>query len=451
MVLQFLKKYIRISNAKFTFAICTVICGSCATISTSNSVNKNTYSRKIPVNVKIYEQTNRNNLGPCEPSIAINPKNTNHIVAGSVLNYVHTSNDVGRTWNTKTLHSDYGIWGDPTVINDSEGNFYYFHLSDPEGTNWESSQILDRIVVQKSVDNGSNWNAGTGIGLNAPKQQDKPSALVHPQKNELLFCAWTEFDLYDSSNVNDKSRILFSKSEDGGKNWSDAKKISAHEGNCLDDDLTPEGTTIVANRNNVYLAWAYDAKIWFCKSEDYGNTWGDNQIISDQPNGWKFDINELTRANGFPIIKIDHSKSKHRGDIYLNWSTQISENETSVYIAKSKDGGNSWSAPKTVHRNEKKHHFFNWMDIDPKTGYIYIIYYQEIAPNSEKIQTYLSVSKNGGKSFTSFPISENTFNPSGSNFFGDYNNIAVYNGKIRPIWTEVHHGKVSVWTAIIDE
>jgi hypothetical protein len=42
----------------------------------------------------------------------------------------------------------YGVWGDPCIITDGNGRVYYFHLSDPEGTNWSSDQILDRMVCQ---------------------------------------------------------------------------------------------------------------------------------------------------------------------------------------------------------------------------------------------------------------------------------------------------------------
>jgi hypothetical protein len=33
---------------------------------------------------------------------------------------------------------------------------------------------------------------------------------------------------------------------------------------------------------------------------------------------------------------------------------------------------------------------------------------------------------------------------------GDYNNISAYNGMVRPIWTELHDGKLSVWTALLN-
>lgn len=417
------------------------------TLVSKNTTNINYY----PKNVKIYEQTSKSNLGPCEPSIAINYNNPSIMVAGSVLNFVHVSKDGGVTWQTSTLKSRYGVWGDPTLLSDQKGNFYYFHLSDPEGTNWKSEKILDRIVMQKSTDYGASWTEGTSIGHHSPKQQDKQWALIHPKKNNLLYSAWTEFDKYNSSKTNDKSRILFSKSTDYGKNWSTPTQISDHLGNCLDDDLTPEGTTLAVSGNNLYVSWAYDSKIWFSKSIDQGVTWTKNTTIATQPNGWKYDIKNIARANGFPVMKIDHSKSEYKGTIYLNWSSQINDKETAVFLSKSIDNGNSWSLPQKVHTTIEKHHFFNWMDVDPKTGYIYVVYYRQINSTSPNIEVCLSVSKNGGKSFKAYTISKKPFNPKGANFFGDYNNICAFNGIIRPIWTQVENGLVSVWTALIDE
>src|SRR5438874_1311722 len=54
-----------------------------------------------------------------EPSIAINPLNTNEVVAGSntVNNYYST--DGGATWTKNIIFSNYGNAGDPCVVADS--------------------------------------------------------------------------------------------------------------------------------------------------------------------------------------------------------------------------------------------------------------------------------------------------------------------------------------------
>ena len=87
-----------------------------------------------------------NNGSPNEPSIIIDPKRPNFLVAGANLKRVYTSIDTGKTWKEDSLTSTYGVWGDPVLAVDTLSNIYYFHLSNsiPIIGNW-----IDRIVCQK--------------------------------------------------------------------------------------------------------------------------------------------------------------------------------------------------------------------------------------------------------------------------------------------------------------
>src|SRR5258707_804087 len=103
------------------------------------------------INVLISSSNN-----PEEPSIMLNPKNPRYIVAGANTRSSYYSSDTGRTWNAFQIASTtYGVYGDPTIICDTSGNFYFFHLSDPPG-----AAFLDQIVSQKSVTNGASWDNG---------------------------------------------------------------------------------------------------------------------------------------------------------------------------------------------------------------------------------------------------------------------------------------------------
>lgn len=401
-------------------------------------------------NIKIFEGTALSGLGPCEPSIFINPKNPKEIVAGSVIDYVHRSIDGGKTWETNRLKSSLGVWGDPVITADHKGNFYYFHLSDPEGTHWGSNKILDRIVVQKSNDAGKTWTSGTGIGHHPPKQQDKEWATTNPI-NGALYTSWTEFDRYGSKDPKDKSRILFSSSSDQGASWSTPVTISQLEGTCLDDDHTVEGAVPASDGQNIYIAWAFENKIWFDKSNDNGKTWQtkDSPILT-QKSGWDFEIPGCNRVNGMPVTAVDISSSKYKGNVYINWSDQRSPEDTDIYISKSTDQGETWSMPLRVNTdNTKTHQFFSWMSVDPVTGYLYIIYYDRSAYTNKQTDVVLALSKDGGNTFHTTTISEKPFDPTGCPFFGDYTNISVYNGIIRPIWTRYEDKKLSVWTSLI--
>lgn len=404
-------------------------------------------------NVKIFEQKRGNGLGPAEPSIFINPINTSNIVAGSIINFYHTSNDGGRTWQTNRINSSLGVWGDPCITADTKGNFYYAHLSDPDGTNWQSAKILDRMVVQKSVDGGKTWSDGTGVGLNSPKQQDKEWMTVNPFNNE-IYMSWTEFDKYNSKNPEDKSRILFSKSTDDGLTWTNPIKLSQFEGNTLDDDKTTEGAVpSVGPNGEIYVAWSFDNKIYFDKSTDGGITWLDKDIVaSDQPGGWNFDLPGLNRTNGMPVTGTDISESAYKGNVYINFTDQRNgADDTDVFIVKSADNGNSWSKPIKVNQDKTKtHQFLTWMSVDAKTGYLYIVYYDRSKYTTNLTDVVLAVSTDGGESFSNTTISESPFEPNTRMFFGDYSNISSYDGVVRPVWTRIDKDTLSIWTALID-
>jgi hypothetical protein len=71
-------------------------------------------------NIMLDEQ-GENHPYVCEPTIAINPRYPNNIVAGSVLNNYYFTKDMGVTWKKGTLTSPLGVYGDPAIIADQKG------------------------------------------------------------------------------------------------------------------------------------------------------------------------------------------------------------------------------------------------------------------------------------------------------------------------------------------
>ncbi len=385
---------------------------------------------------------------PNEPSICINPKNPQQMVAGSNTSNYYYSSDAGLTWTAGVLTSSYGVWGDPVVITDTAGNFCFFHLSVPSWPEW-----LDRIVCQKSSDGGQTWNDGSFMGLNGSKDQDKEWAVTNPANNHIYTC-WTQFDLYNSSVPTDSSNIMFSRSTNGGASWSTAVRINRKAGDCLDMDNTVEGAVPAVGPNGeIYVSWAGPLGLVFTKSTDGGTTWpGDNLVICDIPGGWDFGLPGIYRANGLPITCCDLSNGPYRGTVYINWSDQRNgEGDTDTWIVKSTDGGVTWTSPKRVNDDPPgRQQFFTWMTIDQSNGYIYTVFYDRRNHSDNLTDVYMAVSRDGGETFTNFKVSESPFNPDASIFFGDYTNVAAHNDIVRPIWTRLHNGSLSVVTALVD-
>jgi hypothetical protein len=395
-----------------------------------------------------------NTGSPNEVTIAINPLDPNIIAAGANLNSFYRSTNGGLTWTeSQMVSNNLGVWGDPVVLFDSLGNLYFAHLSNPVSGWW-----IDRIVVQRSTNNGLTWNGGVGIYQGVqPQAQDKEWLAVDHSRSPYrgtIYATWTEFDNYGSSNPNDSSRIRFSKSIDQGLTWSQTKVISDVSGNCIDSDNTTEGAVpCVGPNGEIYVAWAGPVGIVLDRSFDGGETFGQDIFVSDMPGGWDFDVSGIYRCNGFPITMCDISNSPYRGHVYVVWSDQRNgATDTDIFMAKSTNQGTTWTAPIRVNNdNTTRHQFFVWSTIDPSTGHLWFIFYDRRNTTGAATDVFVAKSTDGGATFDNFKISESSFTPTASIFFGDYSNIAAWNGKIYPIWMRLQSNQLSIWASIIED
>lgn len=387
--------------------------------------------------------------GQSEPSIAIDPKNPNIIAAGAILNEYYYSMDGGETWKSTKLKSKYGVWGDPVLMFDTTGKFYYFHLANYKKTSW-----IDRIVCQSAKTVDGKFNQGTFPKPNGTKAQDKHWTVLDPATNA-IYMTWTQFDKYDSKDSKDRSIIVFSKSADQGATWTDPIRISKFDGDCLDGDNTVEGAVpAVGLKGEIYVTWTGPKGLVMQRSLDGGKTWlEEEQQLHVHHGGWDLEIPGMMRANGLPILVSDLSNGSNRGNLYLNWCDQKNgENDTDSWLSVSKDGGITWSAPIKVNQDDsKRHQFFTWMTVDQSNGNLYFLYYDRRNYSDARTDVYVTMSADGGQTFHDVKINDTPFIPNEKVFFGDYLNIAAVNGVIRPIWPRMDESKVTLWVTLMSE
>ena len=409
-----------------------------------------------------------NGIGPCQPTIYINPKSPNIMVASMVndktmqtsdtktrQNKVYFSRNYGKTWSARKTNSKYGDFGDPCIIADTEGFFYYFHLSDPKKMGWDSYMVMDRIVCQRSS-NGLSWNKGASIGHLPPKKHEKPYG-AFDETSGRVYVTWTQYDKFASSNPQDSANIMLSYSDDRGLNWTSAIRINQFGGNCNGDMNTPVGPKPTAGpQQDVYVTWAYNEKIYFDRSVDGGITWLKNdKVVANQPGGWQFAVPGFGKAVGTPVNDCDISYGPYHGTIYVNWADQRNGAEnTDIWLAKSTDKGDTWSEPVKVNDDEVvmmgRHQCYNSMSVDPITGNIYIVFYDRRNYNDLKTDVYLATSTDGGETFKNEKISARPFEPDPDVYMGDYIQISSFGGFVRPVWTSLNEGELSIVTAIIN-
>jgi hypothetical protein len=226
--------------------------------------------------------------------------------------------------------------------------------------------------------------------------------------------------------------------------------VSQFTGDCIDSGNTAEGAVpAIGPQGQVYTAWSLNDTIWFDRSTDGGQIWLAQDIfVTTQPGGWNFNVPGLNRCNGLPVTACD----RNSGAIYVNWTDQRNgENDTDVFLVKSLDGGNTWSAPARVNDDPPgRHNFLSWMAIDQTSGILFFVFYDRRDYSDWQTGVYLAYSTDGGSTFANLKISTLPFTPQPGKFFGDYTNITAHDGHVHPIWERQVDGATSIWTAVLD-
>jgi len=401
----------------------------------------NSCSPKIYVSTIPKAATSTYHAAQVEPALAVNPNNPKEIIAGTVLNDYYYSKNRGKTWKSMSLQSPYGVNGDPVVLIDKRGYYYYFHLSNPEG-----GTKLDRIVCQRTSSLKENLKTVGHTEVNG-KMHDKHWAAIDPNSGA-IHLAWTQFDKYGSKDPGDSSIIVYSKSMDRGETWTKPLRISKLAGNCLDDSGTIEGVSICIGLNSeIFVAYCLNDAIYLNYSLFDGMTWHHEDIkIADQIGGWSFSIPGIYRMNGFPSLQIDVSQSPYRDRLYLSWSDQKNgENDTDVWLIYSNDLGKTWSKPKRINDDTPgKQQFMSTLRVDPKTGTLAALFYDRRNHDDWSTEVYLAISQDGGSHFKNIKISQEAFLPDPKKFFGDYLALDIFDGYVHAMWPEMHQGIIKL-------
>lgn len=403
-------------------------------------------------NIKLAEDDGAH--GPVTASIAISYKDPNNMLAFVSSVGARYTTDGGSTWNESVPGSPFGIAGNPTVVSDVKGHFYVLHTSDPNGQGAGKEGWHDRIVCHKTEDGGKTWEESTFMGVNPPKNQDRPWATPHPKK-QIVYSTWTQFDSYGIKDANCHSNILFSMSTNAGGKWSKPIQLNQTPGDCMDDGNTTVGSTMaVAMDGRFFATWISRGTIFFDRSYDGGETWLTNDIaMSKEANAGVVNIPGISRRNGAPVLMVNNSPNRTHGNLYLVHADQKNgENDTDIWFLRTVNRGDNWTVPLRINQDEPgKHQFMPWMTVDQASGYIFIVYYDRRAYDDLQTDVYLAYSTDGGNTFKETKISETPFIPTESKPFSEYTNVIAHNGTITPIWTRMDNGVTSVWTTVIKD
>lgn len=423
-----------------------------------------------------------------ESSIAVNPKNPKNLIASAVdyrdnsSTWVYVSHDGGLSWENINLGKPFTYWrstNDPSVAYNSDGVAFlnYGGFQTQPNLNGEENGE-NAVFVARSFDEGKTWEAHIPVIIHLGLQtldsnfEDKYYIEIDNSPESPYFgdiyIPWKRVTARDSA-----TQIVVSKSTDNGSTWSDPIGIS-HRLSGSSEDTTfgqsfPLATT--SPEGYVYVCWNHGIEhgVGFVKSLDGGLTYSEPRIIHNYEifgetrllagQGYRHTVKGGVRAEAYPSMQCDFSEnSPGKGNIYLSWSA---DNPPNVYFSKSTNQGDTWTEPVIVHSETKNDQFWQWLEIDPITGDLAIMYLDSRDdPDNIMVDCYVSYSSDQGETWidrkASSEQSDLRLNPfTGNAFAGDYSGIAFHDGIIYPSWVDMRNAgeditDSDVYTSIVN-
>ncbi len=437
-----------------------------------------------------------------ETTVAVNPENPRNLVAGSndyrVFNsrenrndasgWAYTSFDGGKTWKNIELPgltyqtgatgalSDMDSAGDPVLAFGPHNTVYYANIV------FSRLNAGSGITVSVSHNGGLTWGAPSIVQLDGVLPDgtatptnyfnDKNWITVDPRSGQ-VYLSWTRFT-YDSSGNYLESPIVEKSSDNQGRSWSDASRISPTTTNFSggltafaqgsNPQVTANGTVYIAYEGTVCATLAcngasdHDATV-VAYSCDHGKTWTNEIVGQNYDYPFNSDVANETltgenfRINSYPQLTVD-PLTQH---LYVTWSDDRTGQYTSAGVSVKTDGtafiassadGRHWSSATAAEPGGD----VVFPAVAALGGKVAVTYYtRSYDPSGIDLDyAYTTVGWNGQYS-AQHRITTQSANPQvqfvttglvtgnvlQGAFIGDYSAAVIgWDGRLHPVWTD---------------
>jgi len=404
-----------------------------------------------------------------EPTVAIDPMDTDIVVAGSndycasiVNNEVwagyYRSTNGGQTWSlslvpgypddtsaagvASPVHGTCGASGDPTQSFDGDGNLFYgficFNRAKP---------INGGVYVARYSDHGADYDQTVLVKRGSPSGlfgaglfQDKINLTADQTDGEFsdnVYVAWSQYHGLQSGN----NAVLFARSTDHGLSYTRPFKVTPNEhgtASFVDLAVGPDGTVYLA-----YLTYPSSSRptadVWLLRSDDGGVSFTSPSHVASIE---LFDSNQFAGATGtvdcgdgpficesgftFSRFFSNSAVAADEDGVHVVWASELATGQNKVFVRNSTDGGETFGSAATLDGVTVGHQWFP--DVASAEGVLSVIFYDSRTdpaydPNrppgntasglnsGNVVQARVAQSSDGGETW-----SEQVVSTAGSNF-----------------------------------
>ena len=336
------------------------------------------------------------------------------------------------------------VFGDPDVKYVGGCTFIYSSIL---VTKFSATTAAQTMGVHRSTDCGHTWqgpfevtpatNPNGKLDANGGPRDDADKEFmdVDPETGRVIL-SWSNFVDGGAAGV-EISSTFTDNITSTPPTWSARRVVAA-----TDADGQASIPRFAGNgSSNAYIAWSrfpdfFTNNIGFARSTDNGATWSAPVSITSD-----FLTMDLVlgndRSNNSPSMAVDRSNSRNRGNIYIVYAQNDSNDGADIAFQRSTDEGMTFSAPILLDSRpgQDRPQWYPAVSVDTATGRIHVFYYdQGIASSGDLTEISHLFSDDGGRHWrapqplTSRPFHAGWGNDTGQPNLGDYNQVVAQNG-----------------------